>query len=364
MRFRSLFAAATTALVIAVAGTSTASADIFLPTGNCGLAATNNCLVFDDFNVYSLAVLNYEFNQSPIKPGDPYDVSTNGSALQNALVVGTGVNGAGSINSDVITNGGVDDAYSTPNSNGGTTNFLTSATTANLQGSAINNNSLSTWDVNVSDLLTYLNGGNMAFFFNLNQTNTTSYLNNPEDALGWLSVTLTNTTTNTSTTFWLDGNACDGDLGGDPSHCDSGQSYKGTMPPLNQADYDEQNILPNDPNHDEWAYIHGEVCMSPQGAIAHFGACDSSDHTNTTVKQNLGADNAAFALYSEALELALRSGAYDKMSVDFRMAAVDNGYEQLLILPSLHIPEPITLMMFGAGLLGLVELRRRKLKRA
>jgi hypothetical protein len=364
MRFRSLFAAATTALVIAVGGSSTASADINLPTGNCGFASTNNCLVFDDFNVYSLAVLNYQAGAGPISPGDPYDVSTNGTALQKALVIGTGVSGAGSINTDIITNGGVDNAYSTPNSSGGTTNFQTSASTAGLQGSAITNNSINTWDVNVSDLVNYLDGGKLGFFFNLNQTNTTSYLNNSQDALGWMAVTLTDTKgSNGSVTFWLDGNACDGPLA-DPTHCDPSQSYKGTTPPLSQADYNQQNILPNDPNHDEWAYIHGQVCMSPAGAIVSFGACAQNDHTNTTVNQNLGASNAAFAMYSELLQQALLSGNYDKMSVDFRMAAVDNGYEQLLIFSALNIPEPITVMMFAAGLLGLAALRRRKLKTA
>ena len=49
------------------------------------------------------------------------------------------------------------------------------------------------------------------------------------------------------------------------------------------------------------------------------------------------------------------------------MAALTNGYEQLLIFAALNIPEPITVMMFGAGLLGLMgfaSLRRRKLKLA
>jgi hypothetical protein len=357
MRFKSIFSAAATALIIAVGGSSAASADINLPTGNCGFASTNNCLVFDDFNVYSLAVLNYQAGAGPISPNDPYDVSTNGTALQHALVIGTGVSGAGSINTDLITNGGVDNAYATPNSNGGTTNFQTSASTAGAQGGAIINNSIQTWDINTADLINYLDGGKLGFFFNLNQTNTTSYLNNPEDALGWMAVTLTNTTTNASTTFWLDGNACDGPVG-DPTHCDPSQSYGQTNA--------ENSILPADPNHDEWAYIHGQVCMSPAGAIVSFGACGKNDHTNTTVNQNLGASNAAFALYSDLLQQALMSGNYDKMSVDFRLAAVDNGYEQLLIFSALNIPEPITVTMFAAGLLALAfaGLRRRKLKLA
>jgi hypothetical protein len=358
MRFRSLFTAATTALIIAVGGSSAARADINLPTGNCGFASTNNCLVFDDFNVYSLAVLNYQAGAGPISPNDPYDVATNGTFLRNALVIGTGAGGTALVNTDVIASGAVDGAYNTPNSQGGgTTNFQTSAGTASGDASTslIPGNTTGTWDIMVGDLLTYLDGGKLGFFFNLNQTNTTSYLDNPQDALGWMAVTLTNTTTHASTTFWLDGNACDGPLA-DPTHCDPGQSYGQTNA--------ENSILPADPDHDEWAYIHGQVCMSPAGAIVGFGACAQNDHTNTTVNQNLGASNAAFALYSDLLQQALLSGNYDKMSVDFRMAAVDNGYEQLLIFSALNIPEPITMMMFAAGLLGLAGLRRRKPKLA
>jgi hypothetical protein len=69
--------------------------------------------------------------------------------------------------------------------------------------------------------------------------------------------------------------------------------------------------------------------MSPSGAIAHFGPCAASDHDNTTVNQNLGASQAAFALYSALLQQALLSGDYDKMSVDVRMAALDNAMSSL-----------------------------------
>jgi len=358
MRFRSLFTAAATALIIAVGGSTAASADVALPSANCGTVAGTNCLVFSDFTVYSLALLNYQAGAGALGPQDPFYVATNGSALQNSLVVGTGVSGSGSINSDVLPGGVVDNAYSTPNSAGGTTNFQTSAATAGIQGSAIPNNSINTWDVNVSSLLGYLNGGQLGFFFNLNQTNTTSYLNDPQDALGWMAVTLSDSTgQHASKTFYLDGNNCTGVLGAPNSpNCDPSQGYA-----QNNA---EDSILPNPT--DKWAYIHGQICMNPAGAVVGFGACAQGDNVDVTVNQNLGASNAAFALYSGLLQQWLLSGDYDKMSVDFRMAALDNGYEQLII-GALNIPEPMTLMMFAAGLLGLTGLaglRRRKLKTA
>jgi len=316
-----------------VAGSSTASADINLPTGNCGLAATNNCLVFDDFNVYSLAVLNQQAGFGPVSPGDPYDVSTNGNPLRDALVIGTGAGGTALVNTDVIPSGAVDGAYNTPSAaGGGVTNFQTSGSTASNDASTalIPGNTTGTWDIMVSDLVDYLDGGKLGFFFNLNQANSDqTYLSQGQDALGWMAVTLTDTTgSNGSVTFWLDGDACDGPVG-DPTHCDPSQSYAQTNA--------NNSILPADPNHDEWAYIHGQVCMSPAGAIVGFGACAQGDQTNTTVNQNLGASNAAFALYSDLLQQALLSGDYDKMSVDFRMAALTNGYEQLLIFAATSI---------------------------
>ena len=78
-----------------------------------------------------------------------------------------------------------------------------------------------------------------------------------------------------------------------------------------------------------------------------FGACTGQPNS-ITLNQNLGADKAAFGLFSAGLQQALLSGNYDKLSVDFRMAADNNGYEQLII-ESIQIPEPITVMLFGWG---------------
>jgi len=361
MRFRSVCMAATTALAMAALGSPAASAAVSLPTAHCGTVTGTNCLNFDDFTVYSLALLNLQAGAGPISPGDPFDVSTNGTALQNSLVVGTGVSGAGSVNSDQIGGGLVDDAFETPS--GTLVNFQMSTSNDNIQGANIPGNTSDTWDVNVGALLTYLNGGKLAFFFNLNQTNTTTYLNDNEDALGWLSVTLSDTTgAHTSKTFWLDGDACNGTIGLPGStNCDPSQSFaqKAAPDPSNP----NANILPADPNHDEWAYIHGQICANTSGALLHFGACTGGDVDGVTLNQNLGANTAAFALYSDGLQQWLLSGDYDKMSVDLRMAAENNGYEQLLI-QSVHIPEPITVMLFGAGLFMVTMLRRRKFKTA
>ena len=366
MRIKCVLSAITTMLAVSLA-CSPASADLTgpLPDPNCGTTAGTNCLVFSDFTVYSMDLLNYQQTGHVINGNDPFLVKTSGDDIHDALVVATGVNGTTAYdNSDVIGGGKVDQAYQVPNSGGGTINYLMTGNSSGEGANVPGVNSPSTWDVDVASLVDYLGGGQLAFFFNLNQTKTQEYLNDPSDALGWLAVTLTDTRPggNAPVTYYLNGNNCDGQLGVVGStHCDPGQSYTGTMPPLTQAQYDETNILPAG---QEWAYIHGTLCVSSAGAVVHFGPCDGSEDSSLDAKsidQNLGASVAAFGLYSDKLQTALLSGDYTKMSVDLRMAAEDNGYEQLIIRA---LPEPLTVSLFGIGLLGLTMLRRRKLIRA
>ncbi len=375
MRMKSLIGLASAAFAITLAGASPASAGtVTLPLGTatCGTGPGTNCLVFDNFTVFSLALLNYQAGAGDVNGNDPYAVS---------LVIGTSPGGALD-NTDLgLPAGSVDNAYNTPTAGtGNLTNFATNGTVPNVvnstestQGSAIPNNSHQTWDVTISALNTYLNGGSLVFFFNLNQTgsNQTSYLNNPEDALGWLSVTLRNDTGSVSQTLYLDGDACTGPPAPSASPiCPVGERYGQTNT--------NNTILTDQPaNHDEWAYIHGQICVGNSGpllgAVLGFGSCADNGIPNSagdTVNQNLGAGLAAFALFSQTLQTALSNPLYTVMSVDFRMAALDDGYEQLLIFSSnaipQQVPEPLTITLFGAGIagLGLLGHRRRKAKKA
>jgi hypothetical protein len=351
------------AFAAVLATSAPASADI-LPAPNCGFGATNNCLIFDDFTVYSMALLHYQ--QDPggsFTPSSPFYVASSPGALKDALVVATGPTGAVGTNTDVIGGGLVDNAHETPNSVGGTTNFVMSGSNDGTQGANITPapNSSTTWDVDVDALNAYLAGGQMEFFFNLNQTNSgsTTYLPTQQDALGWLAVTLTSADGLTSQTVWLDGDACTG-IGG---RCDPTQSAGQDE----FADGGEANILPADPLHDEFAFVHGSLCASAAGAVVHLGPCTGGEPAGSqTVNQNLGANVAAFGLVSETLNTWLASGLYDggKMSVDLRMAGLTNGFEQLFIIsgdrPPVEVPEPLTIGLFGAGLIGAGLMRRRK----
>jgi len=377
------------ALGLAMAWAAPASAGtVTLPLGTstCGTAPGTNCLVFDQFTVFSLALLNYQAGFGDINGNDPYAVDTNGTALDKALVVGTG-SGGHQDNTDLgLPAGTVDNAYATPNTAPGSpiTNFATKQGVPNVQnstegtqGGSIPGNTSNTWDITTSSLKTYLNGGELVFFFNLNQTNSgsTTYLNNVEDALGWLSVTLRNNDGSVSTTIYLDGDACTGTAppSNDPI-CPSGEKY---TPNQNVGDNNNSNILTDQPaNHNDWAYIHGEICVGKTGtalagAVLGFGSCGAngvSSADGDTVNQNLGAGLAAFALFSQQLNDLLygANSPYTVMSVDFRMAALNNGFENLLIFSSnaipQQVPEPLTITLFGAGLAGLGLLRRRRRK--
>ena len=381
-KLRTLLKVGGAVLALASAGAIPAHAAPVLPQANCGLGAGNNCLQFSDFTVYSLALLGFQKGEGTLGPGDTYYVESNGINLQNALVIGTGISGAGSSNQDKVP-GAADDAFDLPNKPAGDDsigNFLmlqsgepnpaiTGDNAAKAQttvsGNAALNGTLSLWDIQTAALLSYLNGEKMAFYFNLNQRNSdNTYLAQGQDMLAFMAVIFSNTSTGAQARFRLDGNDC----GGGPGSCVAGvQNYGQNVQPAGVND-----ILPN--AGDSWAYVHGQICVAPDGSVATFATCTTAQDSlgYKTVNQNLGATPAAFALYSNDAQNALLSGNYDMMSVDLRMAAVDNGYEQLFILPTTlrvppppgGVPEPATIALFGFGIAGAAAFtaRRRKIR--
>lgn len=71
-----------------VGAVPTASALVSLPSPDCGTGATNNCLQFGDFSVYSLALLNFGATGSASNPG-PGIRSTLNPLLANSGLTGT-----------------------------------------------------------------------------------------------------------------------------------------------------------------------------------------------------------------------------------------------------------------------------------
>jgi hypothetical protein len=384
-------------LVSAAFCTGVAQAAPSLPTPVCGVGPGTNCLTFDDFTSYSLAALNLAAGFGDLSPGDPFQVDSSGSAIAAALVIATGDANATKNQHLGIT---TDNAYQSPNNiHSGFANYLMTALGGNdgtqsdsggnnqpdpingfigdnvrKAGTQINNNNapfvpdangnpvadgtLPLWDVTTAGLKTFLGGQNLVFYFNLNEENG-GVLDSGQDMLGYMDVYLTD--------FGADGAPGGGDdivekftLSGNncalPGTLCSGITKDQTLQSVDPTEADD--ILPN--ATDKWAYVNGQVCISPTGTFLGAGTCADNGNPpgGTTVNQNLGANTAAFALYSAQLDNDVRTGSWDIMSVDLRMGHVGNGFEQLFILPT-SISEPGTLAVVCAALFGLFRIRRR-----
>lgn len=339
----------------AMIGFSQKSADaVPLPTCNDPV----NCLIFEDFTVYSLELLN------TISGTNDFDQqSSPGFLKQNAITIGSGAGGTFNNNSFI------DEPYDTPNSVPGGSTFVnfemitvtdpapTFTGDNTVTGSIGSTGAVGDiWDATTEALRAFFEPGQaVVFYFNLNEENQGG-LDDGQDMYGWLQVTLTD----------LDGILADqvftlsgalgfsgGDLGGSAAQT---------------AGVDD--ILPT--ANDLWAHVHGEICVDPANQadpFVGFGSCAEQPvpppGTAVTVNQNLGADQAAFALFNQQLsDLILDPlSGYEIVSVDLRMSRTDNGFEQLFILPTqvgIQIPEPSSIAMFVAGLLGFAPFLRRR----
>lgn len=344
------------------------NANIILPDPSCGTAAGDNCLIFDDFTVFSMSFL--EFNNSGVlqpTAQDLYYIDSSPGKIKDDIVIASFP--AASVKNTDISPTGIDNAFSTPTSGGPDFFAMLAAnepppvlTNDNIQGANAlmpNPNNidvdadgngdgtgpLSLWDIETSVLTSFLDGEDMMFFFNLNETGTDDQLASGQDMLGWLRVYLTDSATGNSVSFTLSGNN---------TAAPAIQSYP-------QTAFD--NILPT--ATDEWAYIHGKICVDEtDGSVITLTSCSAAGNppNGKTVNQNLGSNAAAFGLWNEDLNNALYSGNYDMMSVDMRMGYIESGYEQLFIRAAqvgTEISEPSILMLFLLSILGLGASKRR-----
>lgn len=393
-RFRLLAGGMALAVGMVLAPGEVAADPVTLPTANCGVGSVaNNCLVFNDFTVYSLGLLTYyqsnfglysglnftaqsneasifvlNFNgqgtplqgqqgQTVTNIDDPYDALTGnpvGADNRRFLMASQSLNSGGAQNdipSDPAPNGGTwDNLLSTGtvlNSNTFTSQFDASKfADPACQTNIGNPGCMPLWDAQISDLRAALAGSPLVAFFEFNETGDSGELTG-QDLTAWATVTLHSTTTNASITFVFSGN--------------NSLPFQGFAQVA-----DESDILPT--ANDLWARVHAEICVQTSTGAVFLGECSASPFPSgdrQTVNQALGSNQADFAIFNQTLNDLIYdpNSPYDVITIDTRLAYLNDGGDRLWFGPArftTNVPEPGTLVLLGVTLLAIASLRRRR----
>ena len=348
-------------------------------------------VLFGDAVVYSLPLLQ---DAGVIPSG----VQSSPGQINDCIVVGSGSGGTVQTNNLL---GSADDAY---HNEQGKQNpyFRTGDSTLpnNVDPNGPNEfvgDTATTWDIKLSALENFLQGGSLTFLFNHNQTGSgTGGID--EDLFIWAQVALVDTDTGNTVYFYATamnnttGLTNFGLPGGDPgaylgpqtaatSLYPSAAAGAGTFPVgglcSGNGGLDGLPLCSSGSGADYMIRARGRVCLDANdvpvpctGPFDHF------------INDNLGANEVANAVVFPEINaiLALPGfGGFDVMQIDWRMgcnaaaiggtagcpdgSVLNNGFEQLFIIggPEIPtIPEPASVLLVALALIGLAATQRKR----
>lgn len=315
-------------------------------------------VTYDDANSYALQVNGVIAGSTG--PGSPFYVNSSPGAIQDLIVVATGVNG-GPATTNVA---GMDNALSTPSGVSG----------SNFFGGI--------WNSTLAAFKGFLGIENPLFFFNNNQVNSGASTN--QQVAVWAQVSLTGTGQNTQyLTFsnlqsryalFTEGG------GGVFNGTAGGFSFGG----INATAASLPDPFAGTNARTDYVLSGGAICLTATKVPV---SCTNPLAVGGAINNNLGANQAAYALDAPALNTFLAgwssASGYTDIHVELRFGCdpatagggvagvgncigrdANNGFEQLFIGTTANVtqvvPEPGMLGLLALGMLGLAATARRR----